>query len=136
MADDGSGVNVRNYRDFKFFQILVSHLLRTPVRTDGRKLAHHQALDVRVRGLVIVRVGAVVANFWIRQDNDLPGIRRIGENFLVAGNGGIKNDFAVTLAFCSVASAAEDSAVFQRKDGVHSRSRGWILQILSSAADE
>jgi hypothetical protein len=56
--------------------------------------------------LVVVGVGAVVADFRVRQDNDLPGIRRIGENFLIAGNGGIKNDFAVTLAFCSVASFA------------------------------
>jgi hypothetical protein len=33
----------------------------------------------------------------------------------------------MTFAFGSVAFASEDSAVFQRKDGLHSRSREWIL---------
>src|SRR3981189_2025942 len=55
----------------------------------------------------------------------------VGENFLVAGNASIKNDFAVAFAFGSVAFASEDSAVFQRKDSLHSRSSVGIYRILS-----
>jgi hypothetical protein len=43
----------------------------------------------------------------------------VGENFLVAGNGSIENDFAGALAFSAVAFASEDSAVFERKDRLH-----------------
>jgi len=30
----------------------------------------------------------------IGQANDLPGVARVGENFLIAGEAGIENDFA------------------------------------------
>src|SRR5205085_12589588 len=59
------------------------------------------------------------------------GVGRVSENFLVSGDGCIKNDFAVAFAFGAVAFASEDSPVFQRKDSLHSRSAEWILRILS-----
>src|SRR5262249_60607939 len=52
------------------------------------------------------------------------------EDFLVASERGIKNNFPVTFAFRAVASAAEDPSIFQRKDSLHCCSRGWILRIL------
>src|SRR5207302_10593595 len=83
--------------------------------------------SIRPGSLVVFRIGAVIPDFRIGQDNDLAGVRRVGENFLVAGDGSIENNFAVALCFCSVTFAAEDSAIFQRKDGLHSRSGEWIL---------
>src|SRR5205085_1805404 len=70
-------------------------------------------------GLIIVRVGAVISYLRIGEDHDLPGIRGISKNFLVAGDGGIKNDFPVTFAFRAVAFTAEDPAIFQRKNSLH-----------------
>src|SRR5205085_8273677 len=96
-----------------------------------RELARDQAFDVRTRGFVVFRSGAVVSYFRVRQDDDLAGVRRVGEDFLVAGDAGIKNDFPVALAFCSVTFAAEDSAVFQGEDRLHAVSEEWILLILA-----
>src|SRR5205807_8289653 len=64
-------------------------------------------------------------------NNNLSRVGRVGENFLVAGDGSIKNDFAVAFAFGAVAFASEDSPVFQRKDCLHSRSGEWIFRILA-----
>src|ERR1700757_5484338 len=58
-------------------------------------------------------------------------MRWIGENFLVTGDGSIKNDFAVTFAFGAVAFASKDAPIFKGKDSLHSCSRDWILKILA-----
>src|SRR4029077_3291411 len=87
--------------------------------------------DPRTRGFVVFLVGTVVADLGIGQDNNLPRVGWVRENFLVAGDGSIKNDFAVAFAFGAVAFASEDSPVFQRKDSLHSRSNVWICRILS-----
>src|SRR5581483_1983610 len=75
-------------------------------------------------GFIVVRIGAVIADFRIGEDYNLATIGRIGEYFLIAGDGSIKNYFPVTFAFCSVAFASEDPTVFQRKDRLHSLSGG------------
>src|SRR5207244_11888893 len=73
----------------------------------------------------------VIAGFMIWPNHNRAAVRRIGENFLVAGDGSIKDDLAVTFAFGAVAFAAEDAPVFQRKDSLHQCSREWILRILA-----
>src|SRR5436305_14950456 len=98
MAHQGARVNVRNYWDSEFLQVLICYLLRTPVGTDGRELAHRQPFNLRMSGLIVVRVGAVIAYLRIGEDDDMSGLRGIGKDFVVPGVGGIKNDFPVTLA--------------------------------------
>jgi len=61
----------------------------------------------------------------------LAAVGRIGENFLIASDGSIKNYFPVTFAFGAVTFASEDSTVFERKRSLHSCSREWILEILA-----
>src|SRR5208282_6733484 len=100
-----------------------------------RELAHDQPLDVRAHGLVIFWIRAVVSDFGVSQDDDLPGVRRVSENFLVAGDGSIKNDFAGAFAFSAVAFASEDSAVFECKDRLHWNSWERILEILAGERD-
>src|SRR5580692_7402803 len=119
-----SCIDIREHWYLELFQVLVGHLLRAPVRAHLRELAHDQPLNPRTRGLVVFLVGAVVADLRIGQDNNLPRVGGISEDFLVAGDGSIKNDFAVAFAFGAVAFASEDSPVFQRKDSLHSRSGG------------
>ena len=82
----------------------------------GGKLAHHQPLDVRPRGFVVLAAGAVVADLRIGEDDDLPGIGRIGEHFLVAGERGIEDHFAGPLGGRTKTPALEDRAVFQGQD--------------------
>src|SRR3954451_15815171 len=124
MADKSASVDVRYDRNLVFFQILIGNLLRAPVGAYRRKFAHHQSLDIRTRGFIVFRVGAVIADLWIGKDYDLPGVRRIGEDLLVSGDGSVKNNFPVTLCFGSVTFASEDAAIFERKDRLHADSGG------------
>src|SRR5690349_14371825 len=133
MTHKGAAVNIGDHRDLELLKVLIRDLLRAPVRTDGRKLTHDQSFDKRVCGFVVFRIGAVVSDFGVGKNDDLPGVRGVGEYFLVTGERGIKNYFPVTFAFRAVASAAEDSSIFQRKDCLHWISGDWILSILSDA---
>src|SRR5580658_339596 len=131
MANQSACVNIAQHGNLELLQIFFRDLLGAPVGADPGKLAHNQSLDVGPRGLGIFVVCAVVADFRIGEDYDLASVRRVGENFLIAGDGSIKNYFPVTFAFGSVAFASEDSSIFQRKDRLHSCSREWILKILA-----
>ena len=67
---------------------------RAVIRRELRKLAHDERLDVRVRRFFVVEIRADVSNVGIREADNLSGITGVGEYFLVAGEAGIKNDFA------------------------------------------
>ena len=131
VADQCASVDIPEDRYLELFQVFFRNLLRAPVGAHARKLADDQALNIRACGFVIFGVRAVIADFRISENDDLAGIGRIGKDFLIAGDGSIKNYFPVTFAFGAVAFASEDSAVFQRKDCLHSRSGQWILTILA-----
>src|SRR5438874_11585758 len=131
MPDQRSRVDFRQHWNLELFEIFFRDLLRAPVGADSRELANDQTFNIGPRGLVVFRIGAVISDLRIGENNNLAAVRRIGENFLVAGDGSIKNDLAVTFAFGAVAFAAEDAPVFQRKDSLHQCSREWILRILA-----
>src|SRR5438093_10107306 len=124
-------IDLRQHWNLELLQVFFGNLLRAPIRAYLRKLAHDQAFDIGPRGFVVFRIGAVVPDFRIGENYNLATIGRVSEDFLVTSDGSIKNDFAVTFAFGAVAFAAEDSAVFQRKDSLHSCSREWIFRILA-----
>src|SRR5258706_10207205 len=127
VADQGARVDVGQDRDPELLHELVRDLLRTPVGADFRKLADDQALNIGTSRFIVFGIRAVVADFRIGQDNDLSCVRGVGENFLVAGNGSVKNYFPGALAFGAVTFASEDSAVFEGKDRLHCDSWEWIL---------
>ena len=124
MANQSSGVNLGEHRNPELLHELVGDLLRAPVGADFGKLAHDQTLNVGPLRFIVFGVGAVVSDFGVGQDDNLSGVGGVGENFLVAGDGSIKNDFAGALAFRAVAFASEDSAVFECKDCLHCNSCG------------
>src|SRR5271166_2735133 len=131
MTHESAGVDFGKHGDFVALEVLLCDLLRAPVGANAGELADNQALDIRSGRLIVVGVGAVVADLGVGENYDLAGVGGIGEDFLIAGDGSIKNDFAVTFAFGAEAFAAEDSTVFQRKDCLHRNSGEWILTILS-----
>ena len=51
----------------------------------------------------------------IRQADDLARVAGIGENFLIAGETGIENDFAATAAASARRASVKDSPVFERE---------------------
>ena len=65
-----------------------------PVARDGGEFAHREAFDIGVGGFVIAAAGSVIADLGVGEDDDLAGIGRIGENFLIAGERGVEDHFA------------------------------------------
>jgi len=60
----------------------------------------------------------------IGEANDLAGVAGIGENFLVTGEAGIKNDFAAAARYGAGCAAVKDASVFERKN------RGSVLNFV------
>ena len=117
MAHQRARVEIGDHRDAGCWpRKRVGLLVGAPVAGDGGKLAHHQAFDVGARRFVIVAAGSVVADLRVGEDDDLAGIGRIGEYFLIAGEGGIEDDFAGPLGGRTKTPALEDGAVFQGED--------------------
>ena len=109
-------------------QVQLSGFTGTPIRRDRRKFAHYERLDVRQRRLLIVEVCSHISDVRIRQADDLSRITRVGENFLIAGQAGIKNDFATAPGNGSCGAAIKNSPIFERKNSLPCFCfRQWIL---------
>lgn len=65
-----------------------------PVAHASCGIAHDETRGMYGRGLVILGVGADVADVRVRQRDQLGMIRRVGEDFLVATDRSIEDDFA------------------------------------------
>jgi len=52
----------------------------------------------------------------IRQADDLAGIARIGENFLIAGEAGIENNFAASAGASTRRASVKYSSVLEREN--------------------
>ena len=71
---------------------------------------------MRLGGFVVAFIRAVVADLRIGENHDLAGIGRIGEDFLIARDGGIENHLTRPLDGRTKTTALEDRAVFQGED--------------------
>jgi len=70
----------------------------------------------------------------IRETHSLPGIAGIGENFLVAGEAGVENDFAAAAGDGARGAAVKYSPIFESEYGRSVLNFGqWILPLVSSA---
>ena len=116
MPHQRARVDSCNHRDAGRRQKVLRRLIRAPVARKRRELAHHQTFDEWPSRFIVGLIGAVVADLRVGENHDLSGIRRIGEDFLVAGDGGIENDFTCPLDGRTITPALEDGAVFQGED--------------------
>ena len=82
-----------------------------------RQVLDDQASGEHLGGLDVFGVDAVVADVRIGQRDDLPAVARVGEDFLVAGQRGVEDDFAGGVAGGTDRGAVKDRAVCERKDG-------------------
>jgi hypothetical protein len=65
--------------------------------------------------LHVIAVCTGITNMGIRQGHDLTAIRRVSQDFLVTGHGGIEYHFTNGLAIGPDRGAVEDSAILQCK---------------------
>ena len=94
----------------------VGLVVGAPVAGDVRELADDEAFDMGPGGFVIGDAGAVIADLRVGENDDLPGIGGIGEDFLISGDRGIEDDFAGPFGGRTKTPALEDGAVFQSQD--------------------
>jgi hypothetical protein len=87
-----------------------------------------------VRRFLVQAVGAHVADVRVGEADDLPGIAGVGKDLLVAGEGGIKNDFAAAARARAGRATLKDAPVFERQYGLCRRVVQSLLLCLSYAA--
>src|SRR5690242_10741605 len=92
---------------------MLGAFLGPPVAGDGRDFANYQAFNEGLDGFVIGRIGAIVADLRIGEYNDLTAVGRIGENFLISGDGGIKNHLTSAVDRRTKTDSLEDRTVLQ-----------------------
>ena len=80
-----------------------------------RELADDQRLDVRSPRLFIFQIRADVADVRVSEADNLPRIAWVGENFLITGEAGIKNDFAAAARDGARGESVKEAPVFQRE---------------------
>ena len=83
----------------------VEMLRGSPVRWRTDIGTQHQAACRRCRRFQVFFVRADVADMREGESDDLPGIGRVGQNFLIPGNRGVKADLAGRLTDCADAPA-------------------------------
>ena len=118
-AGELSRVDVADAEDARVAQIGRQVLGAAPVADQTRQVADHQSGGKNAPGFDVFRIDAGIADVRVSQGNDLAGIRRVGQDFLVPGHRGVENDFAdAALGRVGRAdrAAAKQAAVGKRQD--------------------
>jgi hypothetical protein len=97
------------------FHVCIGGFAGPPVRSQRGKFADDESFDIRLSGFFVVEICSNVADMRIRERDDLAGITGIGENFLIAGETGIENDFAATAGASTSGAAVKNSPVLERE---------------------
>jgi hypothetical protein len=113
VTDQAAGIDFGDDGDAAFRKEVFGFIVGAPIADDGRDFADHEPFDIWAAGFTVGLICAVVADLRIGENDDLAAIGRVGEDFLIAGDGGIENNFAGALSGRSKTDAFEDDAVFQ-----------------------
>jgi len=87
-------------------------------------LLHDQPARGGCEGFDIFLIGADIADMGEGEGNDLPGIGRIGQGFLIAGHARVEADLGHRLALGPEAAAPKDAAISQHQAGGGARGGG------------
>jgi hypothetical protein len=109
-------IDIPNRRNFVAIQIQLRGFRRAPVRRNLRELANDQRFNVRARRFFVIEICANISNVRISEANDLPGVAWVGENFLVSGEAGVKNDFSAAARNRAGRAAVKYAPVFEREN--------------------
>src|SRR2546422_3192159 len=125
----GARIDIPDDGDFVPVEVELRRFRGTPTGGHRGKLTHNQRLDVRPRRFLVVQICAHVSDVGIGKTNDLSRIAGVGENFLVSGEAGIKNDFAAA-AKSFLIPASPDTKKFSPTPAM--RDRSFVLPIPTS----
>lgn len=97
-------------------EVSLSRFAGAPARGNLREIADDERFDIGARRFLVLGIGADVADVRIRQADNLAGIAGIGEDFLIAGEAGIKNNFSAAAATGAGRAAVKYSSVLERDE--------------------
>src|SRR5690554_3467203 len=106
-----AGVDVRNANNVVASQVVIQALLVTPAAGDQRQVTNDQAGGVDAVGFYVFVVHTGVADVRIRQGDDLAGVGRVGQDFLIAGHGSVEHYLAAGFSVCADGGAVEEASV-------------------------
>jgi hypothetical protein len=115
MQHESAGIYIPNYRNAATFKVFVCGFIGSPVRSKCGKFPHYERFNIRPAGFFVIGVCADVADMGIRQAHNLPGVARIGENFLVAGKASVENNFAATTGASARRATVKYASVLERE---------------------
>src|SRR5690606_14608927 len=88
--------------------------------------AHGASPGGRIEVLYVLAVGADIADVREGEGDDLPGIGGIGEDFLIAGERGVKTQLPDGMAGCTEAVRLEHRAVSQNQQRCRPAHAPWL----------
>jgi len=116
VAHQRARIDIPNRGNFVAIQIKLRRFRRTPIGRNLRKLPNDQRFNVRSRRLFVIEIRANISNMRISEANDLPSVARVGENFLVSGEAGVKNNFSAAARDRAGRAAVKYAPVFERQN--------------------
>ena len=134
-AGERAGVDAGEPDDAARLEPLVEMAGGAVVRRRGDRGVQHHAARARRRrhvdGLDVLLVGADIADMREGEGDDLPGIGGIGEDFLIAGHGGVEAHLADRMAGRAEAHAFQHGAVgeHQQRGRLGLRPAGIVLLV-------
>src|SRR5256712_3993141 len=118
VARQRARVDVLDTHDAVAPEVLVEARAGAEVRRDGRRLFDDEPVDPRPPRLLVLLVDAVVADHRVGHRDDLPSIRRIGQDLLIPLHGGIEDDLTRGFSLRAERPAPERAPVAQHEPGL------------------
>ena len=85
---------VGNRHDAPVLQVIRQGTVAAPVAVADGHIPDDQAGRENTAGLVVFRSGPRIADVGVSEGHQLPTVGRVGQDFLIAGHGGVENHFS------------------------------------------
>ena len=116
-AGEFAGIDSGNRRDVLIAQVTGQVLAHAEIARADRQIADDQSGGEDLVRLGVFRIDADIADVRIGQRDDLPAIRRIGQDFLIAGHRGVEHHFTGCMGLRADRIPAEYRAVGEHEYG-------------------
>ncbi|MNY06805.1 hypothetical protein D3C86_1395780 [compost metagenome] len=116
-----AGIDAGDGHHLFLLEVVGERVFLAEARGQNRQILDDQAGGMDFRGFDVLTIHPDIADMRIRQRDDLPGIARVGEDFLVTGDSGVEHHFADGMAGSADGIATKDRAVCKRENGGRKR---------------
>ena len=113
--DECSGIEPFDPDDAVLLQVRIERLTRPEVAFVATEFLDDETSQLQPATFHILDVDSVVSDQRVRHRDDLAAVGRVGEDFLIAGHAGVKDDFAMNFTRGTKGSTFEDRTINQSK---------------------